>query len=102
MDNLIPLIMNTKEIQKSIADSVKELRLSRELTRKTLAERAGISVHTLKHFEETGNISLKTLLMIAEALGRTEEFTELFKKEEYKSLSDIENDSVNKRQRGRI
>jgi transcriptional regulator with XRE-family HTH domain len=102
MDNLIPTILNIKEIQLLIAGGAKELRLEKGFKRETLASMAGVSVSTLKHFETTGEVSLKTLLMISSALGRTADFIEIFKEEEYKSIKEIEESMKKKPKRGRL
>ncbi|MCK5683148.1 helix-turn-helix transcriptional regulator [bacterium] len=102
MDNLIPTILTTKEIQLLIASRVKKLRLNQRLKRQSLADIAGVSVSTLKHFETTGNISLKTLLLIATALGRIEEISKLFQIEEISSLKELEESCKKSPKRGRL
>ncbi len=102
MDNLIPTILSTKEIQLLIASRIKKLRLKKRLKRQSLADMAGVSASTLKHFETTGDVSLKTLLLIANALGRIEELTELFQSEKISSLKELEESCQKSPKRGRL
>ncbi|MDJ0839844.1 MAG: helix-turn-helix transcriptional regulator [Acidobacteriota bacterium] len=82
------------------ARRVRELRLYHEWTHEELAQRAGITVASLKRFENTGQISLDRLLSIAMALGALQDFEQLFPKPAAKTLSDLEKQEVT-RQRGR-
>jgi transcriptional regulator with XRE-family HTH domain len=66
------------EIHIILSQRVKRLRLINEWTQVELAERAGITLASLKRFESTGKISLERLLQIALALGRLTEFMQLF------------------------
>lgn len=96
----------TNEVSKDIANRVREIRLSFNLTQKTLSERSGVSYAVLKKFELTGRISLESLLKIALSLGVLLEFENIFitKKEKINSLDDLlisNNKKQKERQRGR-
>lgn len=65
MANLTP-----KEMEVTIGEKLKALRLSRNLDQKTLAERAGISVRALRGLESGQGSTLKTLVYVLRALGR--------------------------------
>lgn len=78
-----------KEIAKDIAGQEKEKRKLRKLTQKELSERAGISLASLKRFEQTGEISFVSLIKIADILGETERIAELFTSKEYRSIQEV-------------
>lgn len=66
------------EIVVSIAKRAKERRLSLNLSQQTLSERSGVSYGTLKKFEQTGQISLESLVKLALSLGSLSDFEHLF------------------------
>jgi len=94
---------NPKTIAISLAERVKRNRLELNLTQKALASRAGVSFASLRRFENTGEISIKSLIMIAIALDATDEFATLFSKKKYQSIEELiaVNDPKTKK-RGRI
>ena len=49
------------------------------ITQKELAYRVGVAEGTIKRFEQTGEIQLRSLLAIALVLGRLDEFADMFK-----------------------
>lgn len=95
-------MMTITEIQKMIATRARDLRLELNLTQKTLSEKSGVSYGSLKKFEQTGQISLESLLKLALILGCMDDFNALFPQRSVKkvlSLDELINDG--KRKRGR-
>lgn len=76
IQNLLP--PSPEEVMPTLARKAKALRLAANLTQGGLASRSGVSLGTIKHFERTGEISLKSLLKIALALHRLEDFEAVF------------------------
>ncbi len=68
------------ELSQEIAKKSKDKRLSLNLSQQTLSVRSGVSYGTLKKFESSGQISLKSLLKIALVLDELENFEHLFAK----------------------
>ncbi len=66
------------EMQKAIASKARDLRLELNLTQQTLSEKSGVSYGSLKKFEQTGQISLESLLKLAVILGCIDDFNALF------------------------
>lgn len=98
----IPEALDPVALARGIAIRVRERRLELNLSRKTLAARSGVTEATLKRFENSREISLKHLLMLAVVLGATEEFEALFSHKRYESLDEALRISAGKtRQRGR-
>ena len=77
-------------ISKELAKRHKALRKQLKLSQAELAERAGVSLGSLKRFETTAQISLESLLKLANVLNRLSDFDDVFKpkedKEELKRL----------------
>ncbi|MDR1144959.1 MAG: helix-turn-helix transcriptional regulator [Verrucomicrobiales bacterium] len=72
-----------------IAARVRDLRLKANLTQKTLSVNSGVALATLKHFERTGQISLKHLIMLATALDRQDDLLGIFKEKLPASLDEL-------------
>ncbi len=75
----IPILRSPMEIRMIIANRVRQLRLQKNLSREGLARKSGVPASTIKLFETSGKISLVSLIAISFALGRHEDFEELFK-----------------------
>jgi transcriptional regulator with XRE-family HTH domain len=67
-----------KELMRDLAKKAKDLRLKANLTQSGLASRSGVSLGSIKRFERTGEVSLKSLLNIALVLGRLDDFDSVF------------------------
>jgi len=80
---------NTASILKGIALRLRDRRLELNLTQKGLATKSGVSLGTLKRFENSFEISLKHLIMLALVLDATEEFEQLFAKRQYQSIDEV-------------
>lgn len=89
-DNILLLIDKTPELLMSgIAERVKQRRLEKGWTQKMLAAKAGVSLPSYRRFESSGEISLRSLVMLAFALDMTDEFETLFNSKTYQSIDDI-------------
>ena len=96
-------LVNPAEMGKVLAGRAKALRLLRGWTRKTLAQRAGVSAASLTRFETTGKASLELVLRVAHALSRLEEFAQLFQPPPARSIEELERrTAAPSRKRGRI
>ena len=83
------LLWDINEVAETLAKRTKELRLSRNWKQNTLASRAGVTLASLRRFEQTGRISLRSLLKIALTLGRIEEFTKLLTPPKARTLDEL-------------
>ncbi len=95
-------MMTPGEMQKVIASRARDLRLELNLSQQTLSEKSGVSYGSLKKFEQTGQISLESLLKLAVILGCMDDFKALFAvrtAEEALSLDELLENG--KRKRGR-
>ena len=78
-----------KEINTEIAERMAQLRKRKKLSQKSLALRSGVSLGSLKRFEQTGEISLQSLTKIAIALEVEGELEELFSKVPFASIEEV-------------
>jgi len=93
---------NPGVILKNIAGRMKRNRLELNLSQQALAKKSGISLGSLKRFEQTGEISLKSMVMLALALDATHEFTQLFAGSQYQSINELlSKDKAKNAKRGR-
>ncbi len=82
-------IASPQEVLAGIADRAKSRRLEANLTQQGLADRAQVSLGTLKLFERSGKASLEFLIAIAFALGAENEFENIFPHRPRKSIEDV-------------
>ena len=82
-------IMNKYSIEKLPSDVLKEtaqkhrkLRKKSKMSQVELAERSGVSLGSIKRFEQTGKISFESLLKLAHIFGRLKDFEFIFKLDE--------------------
>ena len=88
-------------ITRKIADRVRERRLERNLTQKAFATRAGVGYDAYRKFENTGDITLRNLVLCAIALDDADSFSDLFEKKSYQSIDELlKTQEVKKRKRG--
>ncbi len=85
------------ELAAQLGDSLKELRLQKNLDRKTLCERAGVSMNALRHLEAGQGATVKTLIRIVRALGRQDWFKGVSPKVSINPLHMVRNHSTRQR-----
>lgn len=60
-----------------------------ELTQKELSRRSGVSYGSIRRFESTGDISLRSLLRMSSTIGCLKDFDHLFEHEIIKNIKDM-------------
>jgi len=83
-----------------IRDKFKSKRLQLNLTQEGLANKSGVSLGSLKRFEQTGQIAFESLLKLAMVLDCLEDFNSIAheKESEYATMDDLlKHKSVKKR-----
>ena len=89
---MISLYQKTwEEINNEVASNVQKLRKRKKISQKELAERTGVSLGSIKRFEQTGEISLQSLTKIAIALRAEDELESLFTSANFESIEEILN-----------
>jgi len=92
--------LNPASLAAGIAKRFRDRRLELNLTQQLLSKKAGVSLGSLKRFENRYEISLKHLLMLAVVLDATEGFALLFSRRQFENIDQALNASVVKRKRG--
>lgn len=93
---------NCSKISKGVADRLKQRRLELNLTQYALSKISGVSLGTLKRFENKYEISLKSLIKLAIPLNASDDFKKIFTKQNFENISDvIKTQNAVKRKRGR-
>lgn len=78
-----------EQLNMDIAKRMRARRKEQKLSQVQLSIRADVSLGTLKRFEQTGNISLTSLIKISYALGCENDFEALFAKKGYSSIQEV-------------
>ncbi|MCG3472359.1 helix-turn-helix domain-containing protein [Xenorhabdus bovienii] len=87
------LLYSPSELARDVGRNAKTLRLSKNLSRKTLAEKSGVSESTIKRFETTGTISLEAMILLATYLDELISISNLFKAEYPSTYEELKNSS---------
>lgn len=82
------------EINNDIAQKIVRLRKRKKITQKQLAARSGVSLGSLKRFEQSGEISLQSLTKIAIALDVENELEDLFNNMPFASIEEVINEQT--------
>lgn len=80
---------NPWAISKKIAGRMKRKRLVLNITQESLSKKSGVSLGSLKRFENQYKISLEHLLQIALALEALDDFHNLFPENDYQSIDEM-------------
>lgn len=86
--------VNTRTIESVTADLVSRIKLRRKeakISQSKFSTLSGVSFSSIRRFEETGEVSLKSLIKIANALDYLEDFDLLFRRKKLINLKDYIN-----------
>ena len=103
---MLSININTpKSIMEALKQNFKKRRLSLDLTQEGLANKSDVSLGSLKRFENSGHISLESLLKLAMVLECLNDFLGVAQ-EKNQSISSIdellEKKATKRKQRGKI
>lgn len=88
INKLEPLISPQRRAAE-VAAREKERRRKLGITQEQLSVRSGVSLGSLRRFEQTGQISLESLVRLMRALDCENELDGLFVKPAYRSIHDV-------------
>ena len=80
-----------------IAKREKALRKKRGFTQSQLSSRSGVTLGTLRRFEQTGQISFESLIRLCRALDCESQLDSLFAKPAYRSIQEVIDDQQRSR-----
>lgn len=84
-------MINILDIKTELAKRVRMRRKEAKTSQAELAKRSGVSLASIKRFENLGEISLASLVRIAVVLGYEDDFSKLFERTNYQSLDEVIN-----------
>lgn len=84
--NLLANFSSPVAVQRKIGRQFQAKRLAQNLTQAALSEKSGVSLGTLRRFEQEGEISLKHLVLLVMSLNLAQELEGLFRPEPVKDL----------------
>ncbi len=67
------------QVQLELASRFRETRRNKKVSQSQLANKSGVSLGSIKRFEQTGQISLESLLKLAHLFDRLSDFDAIFK-----------------------
>ena len=76
---------------KDVAAREKACRKARGLTQQQLASKSGVSLGSLRRFEQTGEISLHSLARLASALDCGDDLDTLFDRKVFRTIEEVIN-----------
>lgn len=84
-------INSPKQTMEQLRDNFKAKRLTLNLTQEGLANKSGVSLGSLKRFETSGQISLESLLSLANILDCLDDFLHIAnqKSKEFTSMNEL-------------
>jgi transcriptional regulator with XRE-family HTH domain len=85
-----PQLLTASAAQRLLADRVRAARVGLGWKQTTLASRAGVTLPTLRRFEQTGEVSLKYLMRLCHALGRLDEFEKVLRPPPAATMAELE------------
>ena len=80
-------------IQQELMQRLRQRRKEAKISQLELANRSGVSFGSVKRFENSGEISLSSLIKLAFALGYENDFNNLFTRKNYQSIQDVIDES---------
>ena len=85
----LSFIKTPAERCQEVAARAKSRRKAMGLTQAELASKSGVSLGSLRRFEQTGEISFHSLARIAQALECAEDLEDLFTRRYYRDISEV-------------
>ena len=80
--------LTEEKVTKDLVDRVKERRKELKISQKELSTRTLVSYGSIRRFENSGQISLTSLIRIANALNCLSDFNLIFKTKQITNLKD--------------
>lgn len=73
------LLLTPRDVERTLAARIRAARKGASWTQEELARRAGLSVATIARLERTGQGQIASLTRVGFALGRLDDFEDLFR-----------------------
>ena len=86
---LLSKLISPGEAAKEVARREKTLRRKKRLSQQELSDRSGVSLSSLRRFEQTGQASFEAIVRICRALDCEQDLDALFSKPAYRSIQEV-------------
>ena len=83
------MLENPEDVARKLADDFRSRRVERGLTRKAIAEKAGVALANVARFEQKGFISLQHLILLAIALDYLHEVRDIFATPKFSTMEEL-------------
>jgi transcriptional regulator with XRE-family HTH domain len=92
MIDIDSLVKTPLDLQIIIASNFKKRRKEHKLTQIKLSATSGVPLASIKRFEQIGEIFLKSLIKLSQALDNEKELINIFSKHYYTNIEDMLNE----------
>ena len=92
-------ISTPEELEVTLGEDIKVLRLQKNIDRRTLCTRAGVSEHALRNLENGQGTTLKTLIRVLKALQREDWLNQITPRTSINPLHVVRNKVARQRSR---
>lgn len=89
ISDFVPVLTENKVVS-NLVERFKKRRKELKISQKDLANRSGVSYASIRRFETTGEISLSSLIKLADAIDSLSDFELLFKNAKIISLKELD------------
>ncbi len=83
-----------EELDLKLAKRLRDIRRRKKISQERLSVQSGVSLGSIKRFEQKGEVSLRSLTKIAMALGCEDELRNLFTSVGYDSIQEVINEQT--------
>lgn len=73
----IPSLISVSEVQAALTEHLRTRRKALKISRRVLAERSTVPAPTIRHFEMTGQISLRKFLLLWQCLDQLQRIADV-------------------------
>ena len=89
IDSILSEYQPPKEIQRRLSTTFRSARKFRKHSRREASLRTGVPEATLRRFEDTGEISLRQLLMLCDVYGNSKAAGSLFPRPDPQTMDEL-------------
>ena len=88
---VFPSLISVSEVQSALTEHLQTRRKAQKISRRVLAELSTVPAPTIRHFETTGQISLRKFLLLWQCLDQLQRIADLSKPQlsEPSSIDDV-------------
>lgn len=89
MIDIDSLVKTPSELAQAVACNMRSRRKAMKISQRELSSRSGVSYASLRRFEDTGKISLESLIALALVLEARDDIEKLFTQRYYRNIQEV-------------